>query len=413
MALSLRSLAQLKVPLLRALVNDQVNELANDLDDSAQEVFGWTMWNANTLDICHVLNQEGCALCLACGEINGLVDFASEYGPPFCSDRCHFVLCTRFDELMMLVPPAAAPAAPATSCGSSLHDDDFDAGDERVVSGPPSKHRKIAPDARLARLLRPDETLSLIGNHPNANGDDFASSQSIRKQLPPILKDAFEFDDAAFGLLMTRTVSYDVNTSGDNTTAHVRYDAACFLLDLFEAPGSTRALGMGCCIDHLEQLRGHYELAVQANRGDLPAASVPYFGDNVNKRVKSDKRPGRYDRVVVDSHMRPETYGGNNLSILEFVSGGPFSKPLKRVPLAIAGHANGVEGGLAKYLRANLVKLLRSLASDDELNAVPSSRVHKIDVSLLKRWIKANKPTTAAIPLKEKQKSEPARKATK
>ena len=39
--------------------------------------------------------------------------------------------------------------------------------------------------------------------------------------------------------------------------------------------------------------------------------------------------------------------------------------------LAIAGHANGVEGGLAAYLRGNLVKLLRSLASDEAIAAIP------------------------------------------
>ena len=319
--------------------------------------------------------------------------------------------------LIALCPPLPVVASSSGSGGSSLGaGDDLDEGDERTLAESPSKRPKLSSAALLARFLRPGETFSLIGNHPNARGDDFASSQSISKQLPPIFKDAFGFDDAACNLLIENAVSYDVNASGDNTVEHVRYDAAHFLLELFEANGTTRALGIGSCIDHLEQLRCRYDLANQSNKSNIPKNAIPFFGKNITQTttVKVDNRKGHSDRVVTvtGAHMRPETYAGTNLCVFEFIQGGLYdaAKCLKRVPVAIAGHANGVEGGLAAYLRGNLVKLVRALASDEAIATITKDKVARIDVTALKRYIARNKPTKGAISLKEKKKHEPARK---
>lgn len=403
---------------LRAISSDMVNEAWNDLDDAALDELLWTKWGSNVLNICHMINHERRALCLVCHELNGLVDLDAGTGPPFCSPACHSILCSRLSNLLAKCPPP--PVAASSSSGGSSSSlaliDEFDEGDERTVAGPPGKRPKPAPDALLARFLRSGETFSLIGNHPNANDDDFASSQSLRKQLPPIFWEAFGFTDETYELMMTRTDSYDVNASADNTLPWTRYDAALFLLKLYEAPGKTRALGMGVCIDHLEQLQGHYELAVRAAGSKVAAASAKYFGDNANKemKVRNDKplADGSAGTETVWSvHMRPETYGGDNLSIFRFVQGGFVSpgKELKDVPLAIAGHANNVEGGLAKYLRSNLVKLVRNLASDDVIAAIPKDRIHHIDVTKLRRYVKSNKPPAEPVHFKEKKKSEPAR----
>ena len=316
------------------------------------------------------------------------------------------------DERTVAGPPGKRPTLSSAARGLLM--DDFDVGDERTVAGPPGKRPKLSSAALLARLLRPDMTFTLIGNHPQHvdRDDPFASSLGIRHQLPPILKKAHEFDDDAYSALMKRTISHDVNRSGDNTVAWLRWDGALLLLDLFDADAPTRALGMGVCIDKFEQLGFDWELLFDSGK-NAPVKTAPLFGDNVN--ISTRTRPADEfhveERTISDYkvHMRPETYAGANLCAIQFVAGGPFgqAKALKTVVLAIAAHPKGVEGGLAKYLRENLVHLIRCMSADDLISSLPPHKIHRVDVTRLKAWIKRNKPTTTAVARKEKRKAEP------
>ena len=100
--------------------------------------------------------------------------------------------------------------------------------------------------------------------------------------------------------------------------------------------------------------------AVQSNKSTVPLETVPFFGDNVIATTRSKTNGSGKSQKVKEytAHMRPESYGGINLSLLEFVDTSPFGTTVKkRVPLAIAAHPNQTEGGLAKFLCARATRL--------------------------------------------------------